>query len=87
MPRYQYVCSSCDKVIDQQRVIAKMKKPAICPDCGANMPYHFSAMRFGAHAFKPYWEENMSAFPVYIESKRQLKELARETGCQPTSLL
>ncbi len=77
MPLYTYQCESCEEVFETLRSMHD-EGEQLCK-CGS--PAHRTIGRANnVHTFKEGWWENLDHMPVYIESKRQLKEVCKRTG-------
>ena len=80
MPLFDFKCSSCGKVeeklikISELPAIADGTRPLQCPDpnCNGLMQKQLSCPKFVP--FKAGWYEHFTDKPIYIGSKRELKE-------------
>ena len=77
---YHYKCKKCGKVFDE---FAKIKdRHKVKCECGGDAIIWFGGIKSVAlHVWKPYWEENITHHPVYVESKQHLKELCKKYDC------
>lgn len=84
MPRYDVVCEWCGKETEVWVRIDERDNIA-CPACGR--PARRRAVyRFAAHIWKPQWFEHIDTKPIYIESKKQLREECKKRGLIPLGL-
>lgn len=76
---YDYKCS-CGNKFEAFRAI-KNRNTAICPKCGEEAKKVLTLGQ-SIQLFKPYMDEHISdsGEPVFIESKRQKKQLLKQNG-------
>lgn len=82
MPIYDYSCPECGVIRD---VTAKICHEYLrCPECGRQMRRLFSppvCQRTNDGCdLTPYLEENLGPKPIWIESRRQKRELLRRAN-------
>ena len=72
MPNYNYRCPECGKEIESFHMI-KDRYNEQCPDCKKKMKL---IIKGGGNflMFTPFWHPNLDKKPVYIKSKKHLKE-------------
>ncbi len=84
MPMYTYNCSNCDADFEEARTIAE-RKTSTCPDCGqsANLTIGrpASVIPFQLGIF-----EHITHNPIYIGSKKELRENCNRYGCIATGI-
>ena len=71
MPTYQYKCNKCGKKLDEFHKVDD-RYNQVCPECGNGMQIMIQPTTF--HIFEPFWHPNLDKKPVYIKSKKHLKE-------------
>ena len=76
MPIYQYSCNSCGKRFEELRKI-ESRHQAKC-ECGSSATLQIS--KANPILFKPQFFEHLDTKPVWVESKRQLKEECKKRG-------
>ena len=70
MPIYRLKCNVCDNVFEE---FAKVDdRNDIKCECGGNTKIIIQPTTF--HIFEPFWHPNLDKKPVYIKSKKHLKE-------------
>lgn len=74
MPLYDFRCVSCGRIDEH---IAKYGEEMVCA-CGAPMERLVTAAKY--RSFREGWWEHLDAEPIYIRSKRQLKEECTKRG-------
>jgi len=78
MPLYDYKCSGCHSVFE---TIQKMDAILIpCEACGGPAKRQIGVGRY--HPFPEGWADNMDTKPVYIKSKKHLREECNKRGLQ-----
>ena len=86
MPRYDYSCYACG-VEFEANVPVEQRDSVSCPRCGATQSVaRRTVYPFAAHIWKPQWFEHIDTKPIWIESKRQLKEECEKRGLIPIGL-
>ena len=70
MPLYEY--EHCGKRFEKFLPMVKSGEPQDCPICGKSSQKVISLP--AVSTFKPRYYENIDVEPIWIESKRQLKE-------------
>jgi len=83
---YDYECPTCGKIFESYNTVAGRHR-APCPNCGNMAHYKFIAANLLGTAraiqiFQPYWDENISDEPVFIETKHQKKDLLKAGGLE-----
>lgn len=71
MPNYQYRCPKCGKELEEHHSV-KDRHSQLCPDCKDKMEIVIQPTTF--HIFTPFFHPNLDSKPVYIKSKKHLKE-------------
>ena len=70
MPLYNYKCE-CGKELEEfHRIDDRYNQK--CPECKKTMQIEICAVV--SHIFKPFYHPNLDKKPVYIKSKKHLKE-------------
>ena len=75
MPNYVYKCPRCDKKLEEYHSV-KDRHNQLCPDCNDKMDIMIQPTTF--HIFEPYWHPNLTSKPIWVESKKHLKELDKK---------
>lgn len=76
MPIYQYSCNSCGKRFEELRKIED-RYQAKC-ECGSSATLQIA--KANPILFKPQFFEHLDINPMWVESKRQLKEECKKRG-------
>ena len=83
MPQYEYRCTKCQQLVTHLFTLAEKaeydEKPDFCPKCVGPMKRCFvnpQALRL----FKPDYYDHITTKPLYIESRKQLKEQCEKHG-------
>ena len=86
MPLYPYFCPNCNH---EWEAVHKMEErlEERCPICGDKARIHFGRLKPSPHFFPEGWWEDLDVEPIYISSKRQLKEECKKRGLQSRYLL
>ena len=84
MPRYDFSCHGCGLEFEAHVPIEE-RDNVQCPRCG-NPTNRREVYPFAAHIWKPRWFEHIDTYPIYIESKKQLKEECKKRGLIPLGL-
>lgn len=80
MPTYTARCKTCEHIQDYYEKISNCDNTPPCEKCSGEMEKFISLAPSG-HVFEPYWDPNIgTGTPIYIESKKQKKELLRKNG-------
>ncbi len=77
MPLYDYECPGCGLEDEYINSIAE-RQTQPCENCGENMIQKISLGRY--IPFKEGWYEHIDRKPMYISSKRQLRDECRKRG-------
>lgn len=85
MPIYTYECKKCQAVFEAFNSIAS-RKQSQCPKCGENGDLTIGRPA-AVHGFKLGWFEHIAHEPVYIKSKKHLKEECERRGCYAPGVL
>lgn len=80
MAIYDYECEVCGKEWEESRPMADYKKPAICPKCGGEGHKLIKSARIGG--FKAMWFRDIDVEPIYVTSKRQLREECKKRATE-----
>lgn len=85
MPLYNYKCS-CGNEFE---AFEKMDHSAFskCPHCGSNGNQTICRRPAAVHDFKLGWFEHIAPDPVYVKSKKHLKELCNRYDCYAPGVL
>ena len=75
MPEYCYKCHKCGKELEEIHSV-KDRYNQLCPDCKVKMEIMIQPTTF--QIFEPYWHPNLTSKPVWVESKKHLKELDKK---------
>ena len=73
MPIYKYQCNKCGKEIEAFHKVADRYNQK-CPECKHDMQIVIQPIT--SHIFKPFWHPNLDKKPVFIKSKKHLKDEA-----------
>lgn len=85
MPLYTFEClSGCEGFEDQWLHIDDLPS-AKCNRCGGPVRQRIGG--HSVHVFQPRVYEHITTKPLYIESKKQLKQACEEHGCYSRYLL
>lgn len=76
MPIYDFQCQDCYNV--EEHIAGVEERQRLCVKCGGTMNRLISAAPY--HKFKEGYWEHLDAEPIYIKSKRQLKEECVKRG-------
>lgn len=77
MPIYDYNCPKCHKKFEQVSDVDK-RYEVKCPKCSTLATKLFTLKVTIADPFRPYWSENMSRTPTYIDSRSTRQRLMKE---------
>jgi len=83
MPIYVYKCS-CAKILEIFKPLSSLDSPVQC-ECGQIMKRQVASSN--PHIWKPGFWEHISEQPIYIESKKQLKEVCKKRGVIATGYM
>jgi putative FmdB family regulatory protein len=78
MPLYDYLCNNCGKDFEAINEVREREFCA-CPDCGNPAKLIFSSVGRKDWFREGFWED-FDIKPIYVSSKRQLKELCKRYG-------
>ncbi len=80
MPLYDYECLRCGEAFEAFRRIEE-REYALCPKCGFIAEQVLKqAKRDFTHRIEGWWRDISPEGPVYVRSKRHLKELCKRHG-------
>lgn len=82
MPLYDYVCNRCGKEFEQVAKIAD--REATKCSCGGSCRILISSTR--RDWFRPGYWRDFAETPIYVESKRHLKDLCKKYGVYSRAL-
>lgn len=71
MPLYKLKCKACNREFEQISSVSD-RLNIRCDECNGNTEIIICPTNF--HLFKPFWHPNLDKKPVYIKSKKHLKE-------------
>ena len=71
MPIYKYQCNRCREELEEFHKVADRYNQK-CPACGEKM--NIVIQPVPTHWFTPFWHPNLDKKPIYIKSKKHLKE-------------
>jgi len=78
MPLYRYQCKACNHEFEKHRTIEE-RYNVLCPECGGKeVEIIIKAPSY--HPFPEGWWEHLDVKPIYISSRRQLKEECKKRG-------
>ena len=77
MPTYSYRCKKCGEELDEFHKVDDRYNQE-CPECGNKMQIVIKPLPF--HIFEPFWHPNLDKKPVWIKSKKHLKEESDKRG-------
>ena len=77
MPLYHYRCPQCKNEIEELHSVEDRYKQK-CPKCKNDMQIVISAVV--SHIFEPFYHPNLDSKPVWIKSKKHLKEESDKRG-------
>jgi len=75
------ICYKCGENIDHPVHYYRYeegKQIEICRDCKNIRDIKYSTAKMVSNIFKPYWHPNLTSKPVWVKSKKHLKELDRK---------
>ena len=75
MPIYKYQCNKCGEEIEAFHKV-KDRYNQKCPECKHDMQIMIQPIV--SHIFHSFWHPNLTKKPVYVESKKHLKELDKK---------
>lgn len=86
MPLYTWICNEpeCSHQFSGFCKISEREYQE-CPVCSSAARQAISAPR--VHIFQPGWWHDIASKPLYIESKRQLKEECAKNDCHAVGVL
>lgn len=70
MPLYRLQCKACNNVFEE--ISSVNDRLNIRCECGGNTEIMIQPT--ASHIFEPFWHPNLDSKPVYIKSKKHLKE-------------
>ena len=80
MPRYDFECS-CGLKEERTISIIHRDDPQLCPMCQSPMKRLFPLLGDKrVQVFEAGWWENIDTNPVYVESRKHLRQLCKEKG-------
>lgn len=71
MPLYEYECSKCGNKTEEFHSV-KDRYNQKCPKCGNKM--NIIIQPVVSHIFEPFWHPNLDSKPVWIKSRKHLRE-------------
>lgn len=85
MPLYNYKCSKKHEF----EAINSIKNRAFskCPNCGIMAKKIMSGRPPAVHNFKYGWFEHIDINPIYVKSKKHMKELCNRYECYAPGVL
>lgn len=83
---YEYYCENCGKEFDEVRTMEERNDPIDCLVCGSSDTHRTFRSGCNVFVFEPMWYEHIAEDPIYIESKRQLKEECDKRGVRAKRL-
>ena len=86
MPRYGYRCEECKNGWDEFKSMEE-NNDTNCPKCGKKAVRDYSKSTTRFFPFKPMWYTDICEKPLWIESKKQLKEECDKHGVIACRLL
>jgi len=75
MPTYKYKCDKCGKELEEFHKVDDRHNQK-CPECGEKMQIMIQPTTF--HIFEPFMHPNLTTKPVYVKSRKHLKELDKK---------
>ena len=75
MPNYVYRCDKCGKELEAFHSIDDRYNQK-CPECLRYMEIMIKPTVL--QVFKPFWHPNLTSKPVWVKSRKHLKELDRK---------
>lgn len=78
MPLYIYKCNYCKTETELFRSVKERDCVSIC-ECGRDRE-RILTPQVSVDIWKPQWFEHIDVNPIYIESKKQLKEECEKRG-------
>lgn len=73
MPLYDFQCLSCEKEFEEMSKIDE-RKEVKCPKCHGATKIIYK-VPFKDDWFKPYWDPHFDIKPIFVRSKKHMKEL------------
>ena len=77
MPTYSYHCNNCGMELDEFHKVDDRYNQQ-CPECERMMEIMIQPIV--SHIFEGFWHPNLDKKPVYIKSKKHLKEESEKRG-------
>lgn len=79
MPLYRYECKDC---LERFESFAKIdnRYDASCPECGSNQTQLLISMANRGFVLEPQYFEHLDTEPVWIKSKKHLKQECKKRG-------
>jgi len=77
MPLYDLACENCG-TIEEHVVSIDERNKQVCATCGNLMQVIIGPTKF--HPFKSGYYEHIATTPLYIDSKRKLRDACKEHG-------
>ena len=84
MPLYDFKCEGCGTV--EERLVSYEEREKQRCKCGHPMRVDWSR-GFNYIPFKEGWYEHITDKPLYIRSKRELREACEKHGCESVYLM
>lgn len=85
MPTYDFECTKCGKRWEQVLPMAQRNNSKRC-ECGGGGKRIYS-LGSRVEVFKPMWYDDLAETPIYIDSKRQLREECKRRNLIAARLL
>jgi len=79
MPLYRYQCKECNHEFEEYRPIDR-RYDVLCPECGEGKIEIIIKKPASYHPFPEGWWEHLDVKPIYISSRRQLKDECKKRG-------
>jgi len=75
MPRYDFSCSGCGKMLELYAAIEEREK--IC-ECGTIMKRLITTRYYAQGDMAPYFDEHIGDKPMWVTSRRHRRELLKK---------
>lgn len=79
MPIYTYECDSCERETDHIYAINDKPEFIQCPLCNG-VARSIISLGSDRREWNSYWDENLGAEPVLVESREHRRELMKKAG-------
>lgn len=84
MPLYDYQCEACSHEFEAFNSMANRRRQR-CEKCDGRAVIVIRAA--AVHLFQPDWYEDITHKPLWIETKRQLREECKKHGVEAVALM